>query len=514
VGIPVIEDVLEVPDQPSLAAGDFSPAPLLAKEAGFDTAILRDHSGDVAEGPGVNVVAATREGLLAAEASVLDGIPCRTMMQIAGALGIPRPSWRAHAGGAARGGGGVHHLHLLRPVPVDADRWCSHRHRQARAGDDAPAQHRLSPQERGLAYHAGRRTSANHRRDRDMTMLRRLLFAALLAAPIAGLLASPAAARDLTIVAGGGPLQDHMRTTLFVPFGAANNLRVADTSYDYNVGPIRAMVQARNVTWDVVMVEAPDLVQGCEDGVFEKIDWSIVNRNKFLPGGAIDCGAGAIGWGVVLFHDQARNPNGPTTYAEFWDVQRFPGKRALRRGARITLEVALMADGVAQTDVYRVLATAEGQRRAFAKLDALRPHLMFWSGGQQPLELVNAGEVAYAVGFVGRVTNAMRAGARYTLNWGTLLYAYDYWAVVRGSPHVAQAMRLIEFITEPGPLRELTKLWPINPVTAAVATDPEVRARNPLMMSNHVDQGLNISTAFWIEHGPELERRFAAWLNR
>jgi putative spermidine/putrescine transport system substrate-binding protein len=41
-----------------------------------------------------------------------------------------------------------------------------------------------------------------------------------------------------------------------------------------------------------------------------------------------------------------------------------------------------------------------------------------------------------------------------------------------------------------------------------------VRARNPLMMSNHVDQGLNISTAFWIEHGPELERRFAAWLNR
>ena len=343
-----------------------------------------------------------------------------------------------------------------------------------------------------------------------MTMLRRLLVAALLAAPIA----SAADARDLTIVAGGGPLQEHMRATLFAPFGAANNLRVVDTSYDYNVGPIRAMVQARNVTWDVVMVEAPDLVQGCEDGVFERIDWSVVNRNKFLPGGAITCGAGAIGWGVTMFHDQARNPTGPTTYAEFWDVQRFPGKRALRRGARITLEVALMADGVAAGDVYRVLATPEGQRRAFAKLDALRPNLMFWSGGQQPLELVNAGEVAYAVGFVGRVTNAIRAGARYSLNWGTLLYAYDYWAVVRGSPNAAQAMRMIEFITDPAPLLELTKLWPINPVTAAVATNAEVRARNPLMMSNHVEQGLNISTEFWIEHGPELERRFAAWLNR
>lgn len=341
-------------------------------------------------------------------------------------------------------------------------------------------------------------------------MLRRLAAALALAT----LLSAPVAARDLTIVAGGGPLQEHMRRTLFEPFARASGVRVADTSYDYNVGPIRAMVQARNVTWDVVMVEAPDLVQGCEDGVFERLDWSVIDRGKFLPGGTTACGAGAIGWGVAVFYDQARHAEGPATYAEFWDVQRFPGRRALRRGARITLEVALMADGVPAAEVYRVLATQEGQRRAFARLDALRPHLMFWAGGQQPIELINAGEVAYAVGFVGRTTNAMRAGARYALKWNTLLYAYDYWAVVRGSPHAAEAMRMISFITDPGPLLELTRLWPINPVTAAVANDPEVSERNPLMMSNHVDQGLNISTEFWIEHGPELERRFAAWLNR
>ncbi|WP_144183600.1 extracellular solute-binding protein [Elioraea rosea] len=338
---------------------------------------------------------------------------------------------------------------------------------------------------------------------------------ALCAIGLAAMLAAaPAGARDLTIVAGGGPLQDHMRSTLFQPFARASGIAVADTSYDYNVGPIRAMVQARNVTWDVVMVEAPDLVQGCEDGVFERIDWSVVRRDKFLPGGAITCGAGAIGWGVAVFYDTRRNANGPTTYAEFWDTRTFPGKRALRRGARITLEVALMADGVAPGDVYRVLATPEGQARAFARLDALRPELMFWSGGQQPIELVNAGEVAYAVGFVGRTTNAMRSGAAYALKWETLLYAYDYWAVVRGSPHAPAAMRMIEFITDPAPLLELTRLWPINPVTAAVANDVEVRARNPLMMTNHVEKGLNISTEFWIEHGPELERRFAAWLNR
>lgn len=329
------------------------------------------------------------------------------------------------------------------------------------------------------------------------------------------LLATPALAqRDLTIVAGGGALQDHMRRTLFEPFARANGITLRDTAYDYNVGPIRAMVQARNVTWDVVMVEAPDLIRGCEDGVFERIDWNVVNRQKFLPGGAITCGAGAIGWGVSVFRDTARNPTGPANWQEFWDVQRFPGRRTLRRGARMTLEIALMGDGVPAAEVYRLLATPAGQQRAFAALDRIRPHLHFWQGGQQPIELVNAGEVAFAVGFVGRTANAIRGGARYDLNWDTLLYSYDFWAVVRGSPHTAQAMRLIEHITNPEPLRALAAAWPINPVNAEVANDPAVRAANPLMMSNHQHRGLEINTEFWLDNGPDLEQRFASWLNR
>ena len=325
------------------------------------------------------------------------------------------------------------------------------------------------------------------------------------------LLATPALARDLTIVAGGGALQDHMRATLFSTFSGGP---VVDTAYDYNVGPIRAMVQARNVTWDVVMVEAPDLVRGCEDGIFERIDWSVVNRDKFMPGGATTCGAGAIGWGVSVFYDEARHPTGPANFVEFWDTQRFPGRRSLRRGARMTLEIALMGDGVPAAEVYKVLATPAGQQRAFAALDRLRPNLTFWTGGQQPIELVNSGEVAYAVAFVGRVANGIRAGQRYALRWPTLLYAYDSWAVVRGSANAAAGMRLIEHITNPEPLLALTRLWPINPVNQAVADDPDVRARNPLMMTNHQAGGLEIDTEFWLEHGPDLEQRFAAWLSR
>jgi putative spermidine/putrescine transport system substrate-binding protein len=342
-------------------------------------------------------------------------------------------------------------------------------------------------------------------------MMKRLF--ALVAALVLG--SAPALAqRELTIVAGGGALQGHMRGTLFQSFTQQTGIALRDASYDYNVGPIRAMVQANNVTWDVVMVEAPDLIRGCEDGIFERMDWSVVNREKFLPGGTTTCGAGAIGWGVSMFRDLNRHPTGPSDWREFFDVQRFPGRRALRRGARMTLEIALMGDGVPRAEVYRVLATPEGQRRAFAALDRIRPHLHFWTGGQQPLELVNAGEVAFAAGFVGRTANAIGSGARLDLNWDTLLYAFDYWAVVRGSPHRANAMRLVEHITNPGPLRALSELWAINAVTAEVANDPAVRQRHPRLMSSQQHRGLQIDTEFWLDQGPDLEQRFAAWLNR
>jgi putative spermidine/putrescine transport system substrate-binding protein len=341
--------------------------------------------------------------------------------------------------------------------------------------------------------------------------MKRLLLVVL---ALLGFAAPALAQRELTIVAGGGRLQEHMRATLFRGFTQQTGIPLRDASYDYNVGPIRAMVQANNVTWDVVMVEAPDLIRGCEDGIFERIDWSVVGRDKFLPDGATTCGAGAIGWGVAVFRDLNRNPTGPSNWREFWDVQRFPGRRALRRGARMTMEMALMGDGVAASEVYRVLATPEGQRRAFAALDRIRPHLQFWTGGQQPLELVNAGEVAFAAGYTGRVATAITNGAKLDLNWDTLLFAYDYWAVVRGTPHRAEAMRLVDFITSTGPLRALAELWPINPVTAAVANDATIRERYPLMLSRHQDRGLHIDTEFWLDQGPDLEQRFAAWLNR
>ena len=180
----------------------------------------------------------------------------------------------------------------------------------------------------------------------------------------------------------------------------------------------------------------------------------------------------------------------------------------------MTLEIALLADGVAPAEVYKLLATQAGQDRAFAKLDAIKPDLMWWKSGAQPLQLVGSGDVAFAVGYVGRTAKAAQDGAAYPLLWPTMLFSFDFWTVVKGSPNTTQAMKLVNYMTDAAPLRALAQDWAVSPATAAVAQDPAIRAKNKAMVAEHAADGLFIDTEFWVQYGDDLERRFAAWVAR
>ncbi|MCC7041425.1 MAG: ABC transporter substrate-binding protein [Burkholderiales bacterium] len=337
------------------------------------------------------------------------------------------------------------------------------------------------------------------------------LFA--VAAAVATAVSGAAVARDLMIVGFGGGFQDNARKHLFQAYDKASGVKVKDDVYNGEMAKIYSMVKAGDVTWDVVMVEAPELVRGCEDGVFEKMDWSVVKKDKFIPGGTSACGAGAVLWGMSLFYDQTKIKNGPTTYAELWDVNKFPGKRSFRSTPKGTLEIALLADGVPAAEVYKVLATPAGQQRAFAKLDKIKPHIVWWKSGTQPVQLVGSGEVAYAVGFTGRTVRAnAENGDKYPLLWKTLLYSVDYWAVVKGSPNAKEGFKMIDWITDAKPLLALAEDWAVSPANKEAAANPKIAVKNPGMLSSHVADGLFIDTEFWVQHGEDLEAKFNAWV--
>src|SRR2546421_6111599 len=52
---------------------------------------------------------------------------------------------------------------------------------------------------------------------------------------------------------------------------------------------------------------------------------------------------------ALVYSDQLRDA--PHSWADFWDIRKYPGKRGLRHSAKYTLEIALLADGVDAKDV-------------------------------------------------------------------------------------------------------------------------------------------------------------------
>lgn len=222
----------------------------------------------------------------------------------------------------------------------------------------------------------------------------------LVSAAVLAIAATPALARDLTIVGWGGATQDGQREVYFKPFAEKEGIKVIEDSWDGGYGVLQAKVNAGNPNWDVVQVESEELVLGCDDGIYEKLDWAKIGpKEDFLEESVNECGIGTLTSSTGIAYDSAKWPDGPKNWVDFWDLKKFPGKRALRKGPKYTLEFALMGDGVPADKVYEVLATPEGVDRAFKKLEELGPNLIWWEAGAQPIQYLVSGEVAMSAAY-------------------------------------------------------------------------------------------------------------------
>ncbi|RDD62561.1 ABC transporter substrate-binding protein [Ferruginivarius sediminum] len=326
--------------------------------------------------------------------------------------------------------------------------------------------------------------------------------------------AGQATARDLTVVSWGGSYQDAQREVYFEPFKEATGTSLLEDSYNGGLAKIRSMVQTGTVTWDVVQVEAPELIRGCQQGLFEFIPWDKMgDRGNFIDGAATDCGVGTIVWAVALAYNTENVDGTPAGWADFWDVEKFPGKRGLRKGAKFNLEIALMADGVPADRVYEVLATDEGVDRAFNKLDELKPHMQWWEAGAQPPEWLASGDVVMSSAYNGRITAAQKEGQPFKIAWDGQVYAIDSWVIVRGSPKMDEAVEFIRYASQPENQAGLPKAIPYGPThVAAIEEVPEdVRPDLPTAPQN-LENALRNDTEFWIDREESLDERFNSWI--
>lgn len=195
-------------------------------------------------------------------------------------------------------------------------------------------------------------------------------------------------------------------------------------------------------------------------------------------------------------------------------MKKFPGKRSLRKSAKYTLEFALMADGVDKDDVYDVLSTPEGVDRAFKKLDELKPHIVWWEAGAQPLQLLASDEVVMASAYNGRITGINRSeGKNFKVVWPGSIYAVDSWVILKGAENKDAGLDFIAFASEPEHQVKLPKYVAYGlPNKEAAAKVPEEYAADLPTAKANMKDALALDVDFWIDHSEELTKRFNAWL--
>ncbi len=168
-------------------------------------------------------------------------------------------------------------------------------------------------------------------------------------------------ANDITVISLGRADQAALTKAYYRPFREATGIDVKSFSYDGQTTEFEKMAKTGKTVWDVIQVDSRTPELGCKQGLFEKLDSTkIGNLGDSIPGAVSECGVGIFAWSTALAYDASKVNGAPSSWADFWDVKKYPGKRGLRRSAKYTLEIALLADGVAPADVYKVLAVASG----------------------------------------------------------------------------------------------------------------------------------------------------------
>jgi len=338
-----------------------------------------------------------------------------------------------------------------------------------------------------------------------------------LAALIAGV-STAAIARDLTVISWGGNFQDAQRKAYFEPFAAETGKKVVDDSWEGGVGTLRTRAEsAGDPGWDVIHVEVEELQIGGAEGLFEPIDWSKISaKDELIPAAQNKYGVGAITWSAGIAYDADKAGPAPTSVSDFFDVEKFPGKRALRKGPKYALELALIADGVPVDQVYSVLRTPEGVDRAFAKLAKIKPDLVFFESGGQAIQLLASGEASQVLAFNGRVTAANQTDKRnFKFIWPGSIYALDNWVILKNSPNKEEALKFIDFASRASQQQILPQLVAFGPTnTKATAALPEAVATELPTYPKNLAGALQIDATFWSENIEPLTERFNAFASQ
>ncbi|MEO1314572.1 MAG: extracellular solute-binding protein [Pseudomonadota bacterium] len=361
------------------------------------------------------------------------------------------------------------------------------------------------------------------------------LATSALALSAGSVLADGHMANEMTIVSWGGAYSASQQAAYHDPYAEMTGISIInDESSPEAVAKLRAMNEAGNITWDLVDVEAADAIRLCDEGLAMEIDHDEVlaaapdgtsASDDFGDTIASDCFIPQIVFSTTFGYRTDMVPEGvepPTGACDVFDLETYPGKRALNKRPIANMEWALLCDGVAYEDVYDVLETEEGQAQAFAKLDTIKDETIWWSAGAETPQLLADGEIFMGSTFNGRLFSLIAEQDQPVgMAWDWQMFDLDGWIVPTGLPEdrLARVMDYLMFATDTQRLADQAKYISYGPARISSGPLVSTHATLGIEMAPHMPTDPNNAEntfvnnyEWWADYRDDLDAKFQAWL--
>ncbi|CAB3795699.1 ABC transporter substrate-binding protein [Paraburkholderia fynbosensis] len=325
-------------------------------------------------------------------------------------------------------------------------------------------------------------------------------------------LAVRAQSRQIVVSDPGGPYTTAYREAFYDPFEKATGIKVVSVARESQpVAQFAAMVQTKNYVWDVTTLTlSADIPYLEAKGLLEPIGLKTSDFPDIMPEAVTPNWLGVDVYSTVLAYRADKfKDNGPKSWADFWDVKKFPGRRCLRRSPLDTLEQALLADGVPLDKLYPLDVD-----RAFKSLDKIKPHInIWWTSGAQAMQAIQSGDVDMISTWNGRAQAAKDNGAPVTIVWKQGLYSIEGWAIPKGTPRADAARQFVRFCADAKRQAALTRTLAYGPTNrkSFETISKERAALLPTSPENIEDMRLP-SPQWWEANRQKVTERFNSWI--
>jgi len=317
------------------------------------------------------------------------------------------------------------------------------------------------------------------------------------------------AGKSMTFASWGGIFQEGQMKAL-EDFVAKSGVTL------YEDGPaeqskVKAQVESGNVLWDVVVTS--NYLPFVECGkLFLKLDFSKIDVSKVPEGQVGECSVPAMNYGTLLMYNKdTYGDNPPTSWADFFDTEKFPGKRAIpgySDAEGFIVELAFLAEGMKQEDMFPADID-----RALDKYRAMRDDLILWTTGAESEQLMESGEADMVMGWTGRGLNAIRNGANFAPVWKDWVVVKDQVVVPVGVKDPDASFALINAYLGAEAQAKFTEVTSYSPIN--VDAKPQLDELGASFLSTAPDklaQAYEQNIPYWVEHYDELLSKWAEFL--